>query len=163
MRLSQLRLRNLPQLTEVGLKSLFSSQNMSSLVSVRICDSRIDDYCILELVKCTHTSLKRLEITNCPFITDAAMYHIATFCTALENLELRELPCVSRPHYIADIIRGSPKLLHYHCYEVGTFHHVNTRRNALVPIIQRAIASVGNIPKSEYACSFETESDYVAY
>lgn len=156
--LERLFLENLPKLTDKSLLAI--GQNCKHLKELCLCNLRfscehltafcalpnlkglrdiylevltIDDDTILELVRNTHETLRSLNIKSCD-VTDVAMYHIAQHCRMLYDMELHNLPFVSHPKYIADILNRNPNLTSIDCSKLSEF--IVSEDGVLDPMLQ---------------------------
>ena len=122
-------------ISSAGWKNLFSSPIMKRLEYVHLKSINITDDCILELVKNSNVSLRGLHIFCSPDITDVGMLYISQFSTFLTVLSLQQLPCVSHPSYLAEILKRNPKLVELNCQSLGPQHRIADSECILVPML----------------------------
>ena len=122
--------------SNAGLKTLFASPNLNELRRVVFESLDLFDDTILELVKNNHATLGSLEISKCNNVTDVAMCYISQHCTQLKDLSLCDLPCVSHPIYIAEILRRNLKLVDLSCASLGSQSRIVDEAKKLVPTLQ---------------------------
>jgi len=133
--LMNLHLVDLP-VSNAALKTLCASPNLTRLRKIVFESLDIFDDCILELVKNAHSNLESIQISVCNNITDVAIYFISQHCTHLTELTLSDIPSVSHPVYIADILRRNPKLVTLSCESLSSQSLIVDDEGNLVPMLQ---------------------------
>lgn len=118
--------------SSVGLRTLCASTALKYMEGVMLDSLNICDDIIIELVKNTKATLRMLHIVNCN-VTDVSMLNISNNCFHLTYLTLKELPRVSNPEYIAQILRKNRRLITLTCSSVNSQNSICNDYGKLVP------------------------------
>ena len=127
------------KVTKVGLTSLFSSSNMNCLESVYVSHTAgFTDNVLLALVKNTHATLTSLVIEGEVEVTDAGIYHIATYCKKLVTFTLTYVPYVMLPFYICEVIQSNPRIKSFD-YDTHTPNRIEDDKRVIAVEIKNAL------------------------